>query len=407
MSESLIHADKYFVGMLELYQRLKHMENDLQGDLAFVKDWDFFVPDPEKRLEDLVPEGPYAGTLEAFATGVKLRTRYAHLLQYALEQNQTSFWASGSHRVIETARYFATGFFGMDWDRNRLHVIPETSDLGGDTLTPGDTCKNYVENINPYGHDYGYRKLKRFQTTYLPTIAARLSSQNPGIKFTLAEIYIMQEICGFETLAKGNSPWCTIFTHDEWLSFEYARDLLHYYRSGPGNAYGAVMGMLYLNATTTLLQAGAQDSGSLFFSFVHDGDIIPLIAALNLYPELTHLSTSEIPLNRTFRTSTTVPMGGRIIFERLACLAPEHCWALTPMYPHMIFCDPPREDIFVRVNVNDGIVAIPGCEDGPGRSCELERFVERVEKRGREIGEFGCVCGLERSAKKGITFLHQ
>lgn len=251
--------------MLELYHRLNSVSEQLQGDLSFFKNWDFLTGDPSTHFSNLVSTGPYAGTLAAFSTGVKLRTRYPHLLDYALSQNQTTFWASGSDRVVETARYFATGFFGLDWDRSRLHVIPETANLGGDTLTPGDTCKNYVNNVDEFGHDYGYRMHGIWKSTYLPAIVKRLEKQSPGVNFTNDEVYVMQELCGFETIAKGSSPWCDVFTRDEWLSFEYARDILHFYRSGPGNKYSAAMGMLYLNATTELLKNGSE-AGALFFS---------------------------------------------------------------------------------------------------------------------------------------------
>ena len=101
--------------MLELYHRIKDSNVTLKGDLAFVNEWDFFTTEPAEHFESLVSTGPYAGTLEAFETGVKLRTRYKHLLDEALEQKATAFWASDSGRVIDTARYFAAGFFGIDW----------------------------------------------------------------------------------------------------------------------------------------------------------------------------------------------------------------------------------------------------------------------------------------------------
>jgi len=253
--------------MLTLFQRMSNSGIDFQGDLAFVNHWDFFMPDPSSRLENLVPVGPYAGTLGAFKTGVTLRTRYEHLHAQALERRQTNLWASGSDRVAETARYFATGFYGTDWqDTAHLHVIPETADRGANTLTPGDTCTAYSNRSNPDGHDNGFHKQDEFKDTYLPAIAERLNMQNPGINFTESEVLTMQEICGFEILAKGSSSWCDVFTHDEWLAFEYARDLLHFYRSGPGNKYGPTMGWLLLNATMNLLTAGPDAVGPLFFS---------------------------------------------------------------------------------------------------------------------------------------------
>jgi acid phosphatase len=253
--------------MLSFYQHLQREKGTLTGDLAFANDWEFFMSEPHHRLENLVSTGPSAGTLEAFETGVKLRTRYEHLLQQALTRNQTSFWASDSRRVIETAKYFGAGFFGIDWEAlSTLHIIPETPDRAGDTLTPGRTCHKYRANVDQFGHSYGQTMLYEWRHTYLPPIVERLQEQNPNINFTESEVYSMQELCGFETIAHGSSKWCDVFTHDEWEQFEYARDLLHYYRAGSGNPYGAPMGWLWLNATSNLLQSGPYEVGPLFFS---------------------------------------------------------------------------------------------------------------------------------------------
>lgn len=393
--------------MLELYHRIQHSQYPLNGSLAFANEWNFLTHDPSAHFESLVSTGPYAGTLEAFGTGVKLRTRYRELLDRALERGRVNFWASGSSRVEETARYFGAGFFGLDTGKYvNLVIIPETSDLGADTLTPGDTCLDYADNVNEHGHDYGARQLALFRSSYLPAIVQRFSQDNPELPFTSDEVYAMQELCGFETIAKGLSHWCDAFSHKEWESFEYARDLLHYYRAGPGNPYGATMGWLWLNATANLLRSGSE-AGELFFSFVHDGDIVPMLAALDLFPQEPELPTSHVLQNRTWRTSDVVPMGGRVIFERLSCSAPQRCWDNAPFYPNHIYCEEERDDVYVRVNVNDGIVALPGCSDGPGRSCELGRFMERVKRRGEELGDFRKVCGLPEDAPNSITFLHQ
>lgn len=398
--------------MLELYQRIQHSGIELNDSLSFVNNWNFFAPDPSTHFESLVSVGPYAGTLEAFSTGVKLRTRYKHLLNHALTRGKPiSFWASGSARVEATAHHFGEAFFGLDHaaaGTATLHVIPESSDRGANTLTPGGTCLKYADNVDAYGHDYGYRQLTAFRSTYLPAISARLATANPNLRFTDGEVDTMQEICGFETIALGTiSPWCSVFTREEIESFEYARDLLHYYRAGPGNPYAAAMGFLWLNATASLLREGGEAAGEFFFSFVHDGDIVPLLAALNLFPQSSHLPTTHVLEDRAWRTSDVVPMGGRIIFERLLCPAAPRCWDNGPFYPNHVYCEAARDDVFVRVNVNDGIVAIPGCEDGAGASCPLDDFLERTRKRGEEVGVFGQVCGLSDQVEKEVKFLHQ
>lgn len=140
---------------------------------------------------------------------------------------------------------------------------------------------------------------------------------------------------------------------------------------------------------------------------VHDGDVIPFITALDLFPESEQLPTSHMVENRTFATSTVTPMGGRIILERLACPASQRCWSNAPLYPNHVYCDPVRDDHFVRINVNDGIVALPGCDSGPGSSCPLDQFRQHVQQRGEKLGDFKELCGLDENAADRITFLHQ
>jgi acid phosphatase len=252
------------------------------------------------------------------------------------------------------------------------------------TDSGSDTCKNNQDDKEK-GHDNGYTQLKRFRSTYLGAISDRLESENPGLDLSDDEVYSMQEMCGFETIVRGSSPWCGIFTHKEWQSFEYARDVTHYYRSGPGNIYARAMGWLWLNATTNLLLEGPRAVGPLYFSFVHDGDIVPMLAALGLFEDVKDLPVSGVWEERRWKTSQITPMGGRIILERLTC----------------------GKERYVRFNVNDGIVPLDGCGDGPGASCELQRFGEYVKSRGESAGDFRSVCGLDESAPDRLTFLRQ
>lgn len=104
-----------------------------------------------------------------------------------------------------------------------------------------------------------------YRATYLGAISERLLEQT-GMRFSDQEVYAMQEMCGFETTVRGRSDWCDVFTQDDFLGFEYARDVLHYYRAGPGQKYAASMGWLWLNATTNLMLEGAGAAGPLFFS---------------------------------------------------------------------------------------------------------------------------------------------
>ncbi|KAL2830265.1 histidine phosphatase superfamily [Aspergillus cavernicola] len=385
---------------LDLLNRIKEANVNLNGSLSFLNNWDYITSTPEHDFDQLTKTGPYSGTLGAFTTGVRLLTRYEHLLQ----GSKLKFWASDCQRVIETAQYVAYGLFGLDWERSRravLEVIPETFDRRADTLTPGDTCLRYLEDLEN-GHDKGIHMLARFQQAYAPAIAERLITEQGNAAlgtFTNLEVFSMQEMCGFETIVRGSSPWCDVFTRSDWEDFEYARDLLHYYRAGPGNPYAGAMGWLWLNATTSLLQSGPED-GPLFFSFVHDGDMAPFLAALDIMKDLKYdpdLPTTHRAADRVWRTSSALPMGGRIILERMTCSSTEDGSAKG-------------EAGFIRVNINDKIVPLPYCTSGPGYSCPLEELIQFVEHRKLEVGdclEWNTILSLWRSVQKttkGISY---
>jgi acid phosphatase len=168
--------------------------------------------DPDQQLEQLTTTGPYSGVLEAFTTGVKLFTRYSRLRALA-GRNLTYVWASDSNRVIDTARHFSAGFFGLDDNNTKLFVVSEAEDNGGDTLTPGygtinhqllnvsvdgdyiysNTCKKYVHDIEK-GHQYGYEMLYKYRATYLGTVSERLGVENPGFGFTGRDALLLYTI---------------------------------------------------------------------------------------------------------------------------------------------------------------------------------------------------------------------
>lgn len=120
----------------------------------------------------------------------------------------------------------------------------------------------------------------------------------------------------------------------------------------------------------------------------------PMIAALDIITPKEHLPLTNIPHDRIWKKSQVSPMGGRVIFELLSCDTETRGWL-------------GGRDHFVRININDGVTALPGCDTGPGKSCRLSAFVARVQRKGIEVGDFRDMCGLGPDAAERITFLHQ
>lgn len=146
-----------------------------------------------------------------------------------------------------------------------------------------------------------------------------------------------------------------------------------------------------------------------YLSFVHDGDIVPLMAALELVEEepskhegksTSRLVRQDLPTNsvkrdRSWRISDIVPMGGRLAFERINC---QKARFTTP-----------QNKTFVRLIINDGHFSLNEHVFGDvlEHDMRLQRFESDVAAKERKFGDFRTVCGLKDTAPSKITFLHQ
>lgn len=110
-------------------------------------------------------------------------------------------------------------------------------------------------------------------------------------------------------------------------------------------------------------------------------DIISMISALELLPQYEQLPADSILEDRVWRVSDIIPLSSRMIFERLACKPNDVCAPENPLYPNHVFCESQPEEYYIRININDAIFPISGCESGPGQSCRLDHFVRWVETR--------------------------
>ena len=75
--------------------------------------------------------------------------------------------------------------------------------------------------------------MKAFINIAAAPIAARLNSVAPGANLDPLEVHAIMHICPFETAAKERpSPFCSIFTKQDFEIYEYASDLEKFYNTG-------------------------------------------------------------------------------------------------------------------------------------------------------------------------------
>ena len=74
----------------------------------------------------------------------------------------------------------------------------------------------------PEKSDRGRFYVEKWASIYLKDALARLQSQLTGFQLDIEMVYIMQQLCSYETVGIGYSRFCELFTRDEWDGFDYS-----------------------------------------------------------------------------------------------------------------------------------------------------------------------------------------
>jgi hypothetical protein len=203
------------------------------------------------------------------------------------------------------------------------------------------------------------------------------------------------DLCPFETVATPNgaiSPFCSLFTDDEWVSYEFLQDLDKYFGDGPGNGLGPTQGVGWINELLARLTNTAVvdhtstnttlDSSNstfplglpLYADFSHDTQLTSIFSALGLFNSTvakgglnaTDRNSSEISGYSSFKT---VPFSARAYVEKMLCNG--------------------TQEEMVRILVNDAVQPLEFCGGDKYGRCTLSRFVESQEfaKSGGEWAE--------------------
>ncbi|KAK2464684.1 hypothetical protein APHAL10511_003260 [Amanita phalloides] len=344
-------------GMLTALNKLQSTQTYSHPTLSFLKGYVY-----DLGTDDLV----YFGAEQAKYTGKETFSRYPKLVS---QDNLPFVRASGSRRVIDSATNWTLGFAQASeyLYQPKLNVILDES--------KNCTLDN-KQCLNAGDADFA---VDEWISRYAYPIAQRLNALAPGSNLTAADIYGLMLICPFESIAHiSHSPFCSLFSLDEFASFEYASDLDKYYGTGYGQPLGRVQGVGYINELLARLSGTAvrdhtQTNSTLdgdrrtfpldrniYVDFSHDNEMIAIYAALGLFPQYEVLDPAKRDEGRTWIASRMVPFGARMTVEKLVCDVVEK-----------------GQVEFVRIFVNDEIQPLGFCgADEEDRMCELGAFVE-------------------------------
>jgi hypothetical protein len=193
------------------------------------------------------------------------------------------------------------------------------------------------------------------------------------------------DMCPFETVATPNgaiSPFCSLFTDDEWESYEFLQDLDKYFGNGPGNGLGPTQGVGWVNELLARLTNTAvvdhtstnttPDSSNstfplglaLYADFSHDTQLTSIFSALGLFKSTGakgRLNATDRNSSKTsgYTTAQTVPFSARAYVEKM-------------------LCNETQEEM-VRILVNDAVQPLEFCGGDEYGRCTLSNFVESQE----------------------------
>jgi len=337
------------------------------GSLDFLAKWQ--SPIKEEDLEDLTS----IGKLESYKLGVDVHLRYPSL------KRPSKVWTSTAERTELSAESFIDGLVSSSNSTERVSVREDAA-RGADSLTPYKGCPKYSSS-------YGSNQSSEYKTVYTKPIIERLESQAPGFNFTANDIVGMQQLCGYETVIRGSSPFCSldVFSSNDWLSFEYMNDIMYFYNAGYGNEISGVLGYPWLSAAANSL-LGSNSTQDLYVSFTHRELPPAVVVALGIFNNSSPAGPEDInatmPLtkpnhNRAWKSSKILPFLSNIAIERMAC----------DSYGY------DAGDYF-RVLVNQDPQPLE-CADGPGESCPSSAFEAWVQGRGEMFSGFTEKCSPE------------
>ncbi|ETI24625.1 hypothetical protein G647_03994 [Cladophialophora carrionii CBS 160.54] len=371
--------------------KLENHTNIDWGDLpslAFLQTW---IPPSFAEQERLTR----VGKLEAAQLGVEVSFRYPNF------RAPRKVWASTAERTVVSAESFIRGYEASD-NNITLVEIYESEEGGANTLTPYDSCPAYSSSA---GSEQSQQYLSRWSRPYVTRLNHVFSSFN----FTAYDIVGMMELCGYETVIRGSSPFCSLdlFPPDAWLSFEYTNDIMYFYNTGYGQPVSGSIALPWVNATMGLLQSDddGPSSQDIYVSFTHREFPPTVLVAMGLFNNSDFIGgnpNASMPLdrinyNRAWVSSYILPFLTNIAIERM------NCSARSNTYGDLIGGD----STYYRVLVNDAPQTLPGCSDGPDESCSSSGLTDWLVERAAVFAGYSAACNTSSEYKNStdqVTF---
>lgn len=346
-----------------LIANIQNTSTAFPDEFAFLKHYEYSLGADELTA---------AGRQEMVNSGAHFFRRY-----HKLVKKHTPFVrAGGQHRVVESAQEWLAGIAqSVNAKPKDVDVIIPEGTEWNNTLSH-DVCPAFESGPH---HGLGERAQQIWASKFVPPIQERVNSKL-GTDLSPTYIIYLMDMCPFDTLAHPSakvSPFCDLFTTEEWHQYDYFQTLGKYYGYSVGNPLGATQGVGYVNELLARLQNKPVEDNTntnrtldsdpatfpldrkVYADFSHDNDISGVLAALGLYNQTQPLSNTTVESTKKthgYSAAWTVPFASRLYVEKLQCSG--------------------AKEESVRIIVNDRVHPLEFCDADKHGRCTLSKFVE-------------------------------
>lgn len=361
----------------QLVDRIHSNATAYGAGYSFIKDYDYVLGADQLSI---------FGQQQMINSGIKYYERYQ-----ALAKDITPFVrSSGQDRVVESAMNWTQGFHDArikdkrsksEKDDYPYPIVVISEDTGSNNTLDHGLCNEFESGFDS---TIGDSAQATWVSIFTPSITDRLNENLPGANITNAETINMMDLCPFNTVADLHgfiSPFCALFTEDEWHAYDYYQSLGKYYGSSWGNPLGATQGVGFTNELIARLTNTPVDDHTstnstlddsrqtfpiggktvLYADFSHDNDMTGIFSAMGLYNEtapLLNTTVESVESTNGYSAAWTVPFAARAYFEKMSCVG--------------------TSEEFVRIVVNDRVLSLKTCGGDYLGRCTLSNFVDSL-----------------------------
>jgi hypothetical protein len=370
------------------------------GSLSFLNNYSLKL-----GVNSLVPKGRQ----ELFESGV------LHFYNYGkLYRNSSKLLVRSTtvERVVKSTQNFLAGFFGLDWQEHAEILQLVAADGFNSSLTGSYICKNGARLATSPGIDAA----NEWRNIYLEKKTKILSNWAGGFNWTVSDTASAQNLCPYETVALGYSPFCELFDYDEWEGFSYAMSITMSSIAGfespisratgigwveeflarvNGHLLDIPAGLTSANLTLDTDPATFPLSQPLFFDFAHDATILNVLSAFGITQFADILPASGPPADQQFHTDRITPFAARLNIEIIDApheVTGERSYKLEDNDDYIPATGRTR---YVHFLLNQRTVPLHAsfmeCEQRDDGWCELETFLQ-IQKRSLGKAQFQYSC---------------